>query len=168
MHEPETLGLGAVRRSRRGGILAMEENLWIRSCSSASTIKRSSRLSSVIIVLNRKSSRLQNKMNITKKARELFEDADSLDFDIFDFSRETHGGELVALTNLLFEKHDLFKSLKISNSKFLNFTRTIQSGYKKVQYHNKTHGTDVAQTLYCFLMKGNWMTTGEMDTLDLL
>lgn len=110
MQEPEQLALGSLRRSRRGGILAMEENLWIRSCSSTSLPKRMSRLSGSIIILNRKSSALQNKMNITKKAKEMFENVDSLDFNIFDFMDETKGSELVILSTLLFEKHNLFKS----------------------------------------------------------
>jgi hypothetical protein len=68
---------------------------------------------------------------------------------------------------MLMEKHDLFKILKISTGKFLNFAKTIQANYKKVQYHNKTHGADVAQTLYSFLMKGDWMARGQMDNIDL-
>jgi hypothetical protein len=125
-------------------------------------------MSSVIIVHHRKSSSLQNKINITDKARKMFEKVDCLDFNIFDFSDQLNGGELVGLTNLLFEKHNLFKACKINKLKFLNFTKTIQSGYKKVQYHNKTHGADVAQTIYFFLMKGDWMTKGEIDNLDLI
>lgn len=168
MNEPEHLGLGSLRRSRRGGILAMEENLWIRSCSSATGSKRFSRMSSVIVIRNRKSSALQSRMSITNKAREMFEKVDTLDFNIFDFKEEMKESELVTLATMLFEKHDLFKGCKINNSKFINFTITIQRGYKPVQYHNKTHGADVAQTLYFFLMKGDWMKKGEMDNLDLL
>lgn len=107
-------------------------------------------------------------MNITQKARELFEKADSLDFDIFKFKDEMKDSELVTLSTMLFEKHDLFKSQKIANSKFLNFVQSIQSGYKKVPYHNKTHGADVCQTIYFFLMKGEWMSKGNMDNLDLI
>ena len=69
---------------------------------------------------------------------------------------------------MLFEKHNLFKSLKLKKGTFINFTKEIQNRYKKVQYHNKTHGTDVAQTIYYFLMKGDWMTKGQMDNLDLM
>jgi hypothetical protein len=49
-------------------------------------------------------------MNITKKTKEMFENVDSLDFNIFDFMDETKGSELVILSTLLFEKHNLFKS----------------------------------------------------------
>lgn len=168
VNEPETLGMGSLRRSRRGGILAMEENLWIRSCSTVTATKKLSRMSSMIVILNRKSSSLQNKLNITQKTKEMFEKVDCLDFDIFQFREETKNSELVTLSMMLFEKHNLFKTCKISNSKFINFAKSIQTGYKKVQYHNKTHGTDVAQTLYFFLMKGDWMTKSEIDNLDLL
>jgi hypothetical protein len=168
--DSEQVGLGALRRSRRGGILAMEENLWIRSCSSASNprkVARLSRSSSVIITLSRKSSALQQKMNISNAAKKIFENVENLDFNIFEFKEEVKNNELICLCNMLMEKHDLFKSMKINSGKFLNFTKTIQSNYKKVQYHNKTHGTDVAQTLYCFLMKGDWMNRGKMDNFDL-
>ena len=168
MNEPETLGMSSIRRSRRGGILAMEENLWIRSCSTVTATKKLSRMSSMIVIMNRKSSALQNKMNITQKTRTMFEKVDNLDFNVFELKEESKDNELVTLAILLFEKHDLFKTCKISNSKFVNFTKSLQSGYKKVQYHNKTHGTDVAQTLYFFLMKGNWMTKSEIDNLDLI
>ena len=168
MNEPETLGIGNSRRSRRGGILQMEENLWIRSCSNASTHKKLSRMSSMIVFMNRKSSALQSRINITERARELFENVDSLDFNIFDFKEAMKESELVALSSMILEKHNLFKLLKINKSKFINFVNNIQSGYKKVPYHNKTHGTDVSQTLYFFLIKGEWMTKGSMENLDLL
>jgi hypothetical protein len=168
INEPETLGFGNLRRSRRGGILAMEENLWIRSCSSASQTRKLSRMSSVIISVNRKSSSLQNKVGMTKAGKKMLENVDSLSFNIFEFNKELNGGELVAIANMLFEKHNLFKTMKINSSKFLTFTKNIMGGYKHVPYHNKTHGADVAQTLYFFLMKGDWMTKGEMDNLDLI
>ena len=168
MNEPEALGIGNNRRSRRGGILQMEENLWIRSCSNASSQKKLSRMSSMIVFMNRKSSALQARINISDKARELFEVVDSLDFNIFEFKEAMKDSELVALSSMLMEKHNIFKILKINKSKFINFVNTIQSGYKKVPYHNKTHGTDVAQTLYFFLIKGEWMSKGSMETLDLL
>lgn len=168
MSEPETLGINSLGRSRRGAILAMEENLWIRSCSTMSNNKRLSRMSSMIVVMNRKSSTLQSNLNITEKAKQIFEKVDTLDFDIFNFKTEVKDNELVTLSNMLFEKHNMFKTCKISKQKFLNFTKNVQEGYKKVQYHNQTHGTDVAQTIYFFLIKGDWMKKGKMDNLDLL
>lgn len=146
----------------------MEENLWIRSCSQASNIRKLSRMSSMIITTSRKSSALQQKINFTEEAKKMFEKVESLAFNIFDFMDEMKGSELVGLSNMLFEKHNIFKSMKISSNKFLNFTKTIQNNYKKVQYHNRTHGADVAQTLYFFLMGGDWMKRGNMDNLDLI
>jgi hypothetical protein len=109
MNEPEHLGMGQLRRSRRGGILAMEENLWIRSCSTVSNARKLSRMSSMIVIMNRKSSALSNKMNITEKAEKLFEKVDSLDFNVFEFKEEMKEAELVTLSTMMFEKHGLFK-----------------------------------------------------------
>ena len=130
VHEPEKLAIGGLRKSRRGGILAMEENLWIRSWSTMSNRQKLSRMSSMIVTMNRKSSALQNRMKITQRAREIFESVDTLDFDIFSFKAEMKDSELATLSTMLFEKHNLFKMWKVSNSKFLNFVRSIQTGYK--------------------------------------
>jgi hypothetical protein len=59
-------------------------------------------------------------------------------------------------------------SLDIKLEKFIASMEKIQSGYNKVTYHNKTHATDVAQTIYYFLMKGgDWMDKGKMENIDL-
>ena len=56
---------------------------------------------------------------------------------------------------------------RIDLDKWLKFIERIQNGYNPVSYHNKTHAADVAQTLYYFLVGGEWMKKGEMDNLDL-
>jgi len=33
---------------------------------------------------------------------------------------------------------------------YTNYMNAIQDGYQDVQYHNKTHGIDVCQTVYYF------------------
>jgi hypothetical protein len=96
--DSEQEGLTVLRRSRRGGILAMEENLWIRSCSSASnprSVSRLSRMSSAIITNNRSNSTLQQKMSISDKAKKMFENVASIDFNIFDYKEEVKNQELV-------------------------------------------------------------------------
>jgi hypothetical protein len=60
----------------------------------------------------------------------MFEDAENLDFNIFEFKTEMKGNELSALLALMFEKHDLFKGLRINHSKFVTFIMSIQKGYK--------------------------------------
>jgi hypothetical protein len=98
--DSEQEGLTLLRRSRRGGILAMEENLWIKSCSSASNprssrLSRLSRMSSAIITNNRSDSTLQQKMSISNKAKKMFENVESIDFNIFDYKEEVKNQELV-------------------------------------------------------------------------
>jgi hypothetical protein len=97
--DSEQEGLTVLRRSRRGGILAMEENLWIKSCSSvhprSSRLSRLSRMSSAIITNNKNNSTLQQKMSISDKAKKLFENVESIDFNIFDYKEEVKNQELV-------------------------------------------------------------------------
>jgi len=56
--------------------------------------------------------------------------------------------------------------MKIDQDMWLTFIEKISSGYQPVAYHNKTHAADVAQTLYYFIMGGDWMSKGELDNLD--
>jgi hypothetical protein len=49
----------------------------------------------------------------------------------------------------------------------MSFIAKIQSGYLDIAYHNKTHGADVCQTAYYYSMKGDFMTKGNLDNIDL-
>lgn len=53
-------------------------------------------------------------------------------------------------------------------NKFLSFMDKISSGYNLVKYHNKTHAADVAQTLYYFVINGNWIALAKMDNIDIV
>jgi len=57
--------------------------------------------------------------------------------------------------------------LHIDVDNWYNFILKVQEGYNFVPYHNKTHAADVAQTLYYFVMGGDWMEKAELDNVDL-
>lgn len=45
----------------------------------------------------------------------------------------------------------------------------ITSGYNRnVNYHNSTHASDVCQTLYYFIINGNWISKADMGNVDIL
>jgi 3'5'-cyclic nucleotide phosphodiesterase len=63
---------------------------------------------------------------------------------LFTIRKETKENELIAVTTFILHKHRIFQSLKISVETFMSFISKIQSGYKDITYHNKTHGADVS------------------------
>lgn len=65
------------------------------------------------------------------------------------------------------QKHNVFSQLHIDLDTWLKFIDKINEGYNIVPYHNKTHAADVAQTLYYFLIGGDWLKKGELDNVDL-
>ena len=65
-------------------------------------------------------------------------------------------------------KHSLYSGLNIPINQFLFFMDKISSGYNHtVKYHNKTHAADVTQTMYYFIINGNWITLGKLDNIDI-
>jgi len=99
---------------------------------------------------------LENRLGLTKNAQMLFEEVSNKDFPIFDFKRETKENELVVLTSLILQKHNIFVQLNLDLDLWMKFIDKIQAGYNPVAYHNKSHAADVAQTLYYFLLGGDW------------
>jgi len=155
-------------RKRRGAILQMEEHAWIKSCTSIFTLKRDSNDSGTIIMATGENNRsLESLLEFPGGITKVLETIDSLEFDVFEFKEKSNGRELTTLTSLLFHKHSLFAGLHIPLNKFIFFMDKISSGYNNVKYHNKTHATDVAQTLYYFIINGNWITKAKMDNVDI-
>lgn len=70
---------------------------------------------------------------------------ESIEFDIFRFSRELLQSELVITTSYILCKEELFSSsLTIPFDTFIRFMTRISQGYKSIPYHNKTHAADVS------------------------
>lgn len=50
-------------------------------------------------------------------------------------------------------------TLGLDTDRVLSFLKAVDWGYKDVPYHNKLHGADVAQTVYCILKSGSLIET---------
>ena len=111
---------------------------------------------------------LESLLNFKCNFTQTMESLDTLEFDVFNFKEKTHNRELTTLSSLIMHKHSLYSGLHIPINKFLIFMDKISSGYNaNVKYHNATHATDVCQTLYYFIINGNWITLGKMDNIDI-
>lgn len=66
-------------------------------------------------------------------------------------------------------QHNLFKNLKIEPETFLTFINKIQNNYnpKFIEYHNKTHGTDVCQTSNYFIQGWDLLSVWDLNDLEL-
>lgn len=78
----------------------------------------------------------------------------TLDFDIFKIQELTYQNELVTTISYIMAKENLFEELDIQFEIFIRFISKISEGYNNVTYHNRTHGTDLAQVCnYLELLK---------------
>lgn len=61
--------------------------------------------------------------------------------------------EMLVLTSHLMHKNSLFKPFKMDPEIFIKFITHIQDNYNPnfIEYHNKTHGTDLCQTANFFI-----------------
>ena len=60
---------------------------------------------------------------------------------------------MLVLTSHLMHKHNLFKTFKLDPELFIKFITHMQDNYNPsfIEYHNKTHGTDLCQTVNYFI-----------------
>lgn len=66
-------------------------------------------------------------------------------------------------------KHELFKHMKIDPETFFTFSTHINNTYNKsfIEYHNKSHGADVCQTSYYFLVGCGLQIISNLSELEL-
>ncbi|KAJ3415184.1 Calcium/calmodulin-dependent 3',5'-cyclic nucleotide phosphodiesterase 1B [Chytridiales sp. JEL 0842] len=77
--------------------------------------------------------------------------ANILDFNwsVFELNAITEGHCLPTLALHIFERENLFKDLKISQEKFLNFMLAVEKAYHNdLPYHNSLHAADVLHAMY--------------------
>eukprot|EP00345_Euplotes_harpa_P011746 CAMPEP_0168338912 /NCGR_PEP_ID=MMETSP0213-20121227/13146_1 /TAXON_ID=151035 /ORGANISM="Euplotes harpa, Strain FSP1.4" /LENGTH=156 /DNA_ID=CAMNT_0008344839 /DNA_START=116 /DNA_END=586 /DNA_ORIENTATION=+ len=96
---------------------------------------------------------INERLNVSRGAIKMLEQVDSIDFDVFKFKQETQEQEMLVLTSHLMDMHGLFKSFKMNPEIYFKFIKRVQDHYNPsfIEYHNKTHGTDLCQTAYFFL-----------------
>lgn len=83
---------------------------------------------------------------------EILERACDWSFDVFHLADVTSNRPLLVLTNYIFEKHNLMKTLNVPTTMLLNFLNSVEQNYNNSNsYHNNIHATDVVQSAYCLL-----------------
>eukprot|EP00164_Ancoracysta_twista_P004624 GFYU01006246.1.p1 GENE.GFYU01006246.1~~GFYU01006246.1.p1 ORF type:complete len:927 (+),score=190.47 GFYU01006246.1:414-2783(+) len=103
--------------------------------------------------VNRRKTQLNKKLSTSVEA--ILGTVDKLTFDVFELKRESKNMELVVLSNHLFQRCS-FDELGISAMTFNNFIEQIQKQYQSNPYHNATHGADVMQTSYWYLLQNGF------------
>ena len=91
---------------------------------------------------------------------------DQFDFDIFKLRRATRDNELVTIVPYVLARHGLIGACAIELNCLFNFVKTLQSGYKNITYHNKTHAADVCQTFNYFATNGGIKDVTKMDNME--
>ena len=91
---------------------------------------------------------------------------DQWDFDIFKLRKTTQNNELVTILPYILSKRGLLGVTALDFNKLMNFIRVIQNGYKKITYHNKTHGADLCQTFNYFMTTGEVRDTIKLDNIE--
>lgn len=76
----------------------------------------------------------------------LTKDIKSIEFDVFKVKDLTHQQELTTTIAFILAQEDIFNQVPLRFDTFVRFSQKISQGYlSEVPYHNKTHGTDLAQ-----------------------
>ncbi|XP_056410266.1 cGMP-inhibited 3',5'-cyclic phosphodiesterase 3B [Hyla sarda] len=82
---------------------------------------------------------------------QLLQKLDNWNFPIFDLMEKTGGksGRILSqVSHTLFHDTNLFEIFKIPEAEFRNFFRALESGYRDIPYHNRTHATDVLHAVW--------------------
>lgn len=66
----------------------------------------------------------------------------------------TQNNELVTVLSFLITRKGILGSTNIDFERLMYFTTLIQSGYRGISYHNKTHAADLCQTFNYFCKAG--------------
>jgi len=74
---------------------------------------------------------------------------------MFALDEMTNGWPLTTLCLWVFNKHDVFATMRIDQKKMSHFLRLIESGYRRENpYHNRVHAADVTMRMYSLLRHG--------------
>ncbi|CAG2065944.1 unnamed protein product [Timema podura] len=82
-------------------------------------------------------------------------------FDVFsldDFEKARHA---------IYMFKDLFGAIKFNNKSLIRFTLTVKKNYRRIPYHNWTHGFSVANSVFCIIKHSpNLFTTNEIGGVE--
>ncbi|CDW90418.1 3 5-cyclic nucleotide phosphodiesterase family protein [Stylonychia lemnae] len=87
---------------------------------------------------------------LNEQAKAELENLQKLEFNIFKIQDYTQQNELITVTSYILAQQNIFQTIQLQYKTFRNFISKVQSGYKDVTYHNKTHAADLSQTFYYF------------------
>jgi hypothetical protein len=89
-----------------------------------------------------------------EKLRQHLELIDSFDFDVFEVDALVGKKTLRYVLHEIFNHYSFFEEI-LDADKYRSFIEKISDGYTRdVVYHNDIHATDVLQTMYVMLEKG--------------
>lgn len=92
-------------------------------------------------------------LNFSIPVEDCLKKVDKLSFNVFKLKNLTNNNELVVITSHLFYVYDLCSTEKLVKSKFNNFIKSVQGGYRaELPYHNSTHAADVVQAFNYYLI----------------
>ena len=87
---------------------------------------------------------VEQMLGIKGETRAEMRKIETLEFDIFKIRTDTNENELVTVVSYMLAKENTFSKLNMNFEVFMKFIKRIQSGYKDITYHNKTHGADLS------------------------
>lgn len=92
---------------------------------------------------------------VIQQLAKLLSKVESYEFNIFELDNLIGKRSLYFVMNQILSKYGFFKDM-IEEAKFLNFADELIKGYdRNIAYHNDLHATDVIQTTYMQIEKGN-------------
>ena len=100
----------------------------------------------------------------------LMHSINDINFNIFNFKLElnlSNENLLYTISNHIFDTFSLFDDEIVNKEKFKPFTQAISSNYLNNPYHNAIHATDVLQTCFIILSKGNVIDNNIFDNMDI-
>ena len=111
---------------------------------------------------------MTNYFDLNAEAKQELTKIDSYDFNIFTLRKQTNGNELKVLLPFILNKRGLIGATPLNFNRLLSFCGALQSGYKNITYHNKTHASDLCQTFNYFMVKGNLQEKMQMDNVEII
>ena len=114
--------------------------------------------------------KLPKESNLISHYLTLIHSINDINFNIFNFKSELNFSNenlLFTVSNYIFDTFSLFDDEIIDKNKFKPFTQAIANNYLNNPYHNAIHATDVLQTCFIILSKGNVVDNYIFDNIDI-